>query len=293
MPVQAPAPGPAGPTVAAPQPGDPAQTPPGAGRGGAPPASPGGRGRATFPAQQRPAGDPALIERGRSIYSVTCTSCHGVDLRGGQTGGPNLLRSPVVLSDQVAELLLPIVQGSRADRGMPALPIAPDDVRAVGLYLHSVLATMRGQGAPPPGPPVALTIVVGNAQAGAAYFQAKCSSCHSPTGDLQGIATRVSEPKTLQNLWVSGGRGGGANPRRAVTVSVTQPSGERTEGRLVRYDDFTITLAQADGAIRTFRRDGDIPKVDIRDPMAGHRELLPILTDKDMHDVTAYLVTLK
>ena len=277
-----------------PPPGGGGATP--AGRGGpAPPAGQGrGGGRATFPAQQRPPGDPALIERGRAIYSVTCSACHGVDLRGGQTGGPNLLRSAVVLNDQLPELLLPIVQGSRADKGMPALSIPPDDVKALAAYLHSVLATSRGQGAPPPGPPVVLNVVVGNAAAGATYFQAKCSACHSPTGDLQGIATRVPEPRALQNLWVSGGRGGGAaNPRRTVTVTVTEPSGERTEGRLVRYDDFTLTLAQADGTIRTFRRAGDVPKVEIRDPMTGHRELLAAYTDKDMHDVTAYLVTLK
>src|SRR5829696_2952984 len=97
------------PPTAAPQtpPAQPPQQPP-AGRG---------RGRgdqpATFPAQQRPPGDPALIERGRGIYSTTCAACHGGDLRGGQLGGPNLLRSLVVLNDQQGELILPIVRGSR------------------------------------------------------------------------------------------------------------------------------------------------------------------------------------
>ena len=54
---------------------------------------------ATFPAQQRPAGDPAVIARGGSLYAIQCRSCHGVDLRGGDLGGPNLLRSQLVLSD--------------------------------------------------------------------------------------------------------------------------------------------------------------------------------------------------
>ena len=79
---------------------------------------------ATFPAQQRPPGDPALIERGKGLYVTTCSRCHGADLRGGVTGGPNLLRSPVVLIDQHGELILPIVRGARAERGMPALPLA-------------------------------------------------------------------------------------------------------------------------------------------------------------------------
>ena len=83
-----------------------------------------GQGRqAVFPAQQRPPGDPALIERGKGIYVTTCAACHGADLRGGATGGPNLLRSQVVLNDQKGELILPIVHGARAERGMPALPL--------------------------------------------------------------------------------------------------------------------------------------------------------------------------
>ena len=265
----------------------------GRGRGGGQGAP--GRGRATFPAQQRALADAATIERGRSLYSVACTSCHGGDLRGGQLGGPNLLRSGVVLSEDLPNLLGPILGGARAEKGMPAIPLPPDDVKAVAAYLHSVLATSRGQGAPPPGPPVVLNVVVGDAAAGRTVFQSKCASCHSPTGDLQGLATRVSEPKALQNLWVAGGRGGGgaANPRRTMTAVVTQPNGEKIEGRLVRYDDFLVTLALADGTIRTIRRQGDTPKLEIRDPLAQHKALVLTYTNKEMHDVTAYLVTLK
>ena len=267
------------------------------GRGAAPAPAQGGRGRgpATFPAQQRALAPPEVIERGKSIYSVTCTACHGTDLRGGQLGGPNLLRSAVVLNDELANLLVPIFGGSRAERGMPAFPFPQEDITAIAGYLHSVIASSRGQGAPPPGPPVVLNVLVGNAAAGATYFQAKCTSCHSATGDLQGIATRVPDAKALQNLWVAGGGGrGGGNPqRRIVTATVTAAAGAKTEGRLVRIDDFLVTLALADGTIKTFRRDGDVPKVEVKDPLQGHRDLLRGYSNKDMHDVTAYLVTLK
>ncbi len=278
----------------APAPAPAAQDNPAA-RGGPPPQGRGGRGgRATFPAQQRELADPAVIERGRGIYSATCSACHGGDLRGGQLGGPNLLRSPVVLADDIAVQLEPILKGSRAERGMPAFPLPADDVAAIGAFLHSVVATMRGQGSPPPGPTVELQVVVGDAKAGAAYFSAKCGSCHSADGDLRGLATRVTEPRALQNMWVAGGgRGSAPSDRRIVTAVVTEPSGQRTQGRLVRYDDFTVTLALADGTMRSFARTGDVPKLEINDPMAGHRALLPTLTNKDMHDVTAYLVTLK
>jgi cytochrome c oxidase cbb3-type subunit 3 len=78
-----------------------------------------------------------------------------------------------------------------------------------------------------------------------------------------------------------------------VTATVTTATGQKTDGRLVRIDDFLVTLALADGTMKTFRRDGDVPKVDIKDPLQGHRDLLRGYSNKDMHDVTAYLVTLK
>jgi cytochrome c oxidase cbb3-type subunit 3 len=253
-----------------------------------------------FPAQQRPPGDPALIEKGRALYSIVCTACHGADLRGGQLNGPNLLRSQVTLADQQGELIGPIIQGARAEKGMPAIPMSPDDAKAVTEYIHSVLSTIRNQGMPPAtgdAPPDAL---VGDASAGEAYFKTTCGSCHSPTGDLQGIGSRFPNAKALQNFWVpggtgrGGGRGGGGAPNpRAVTAAVTLPSGEKVEGRVVRIDDFLITLALADDTIRSIRRTGDTPKVDVRDPLATHRELLAKYTNKNMRDVTAYLVTLK
>lgn len=264
------------------------------------PAGRGGRGGrpATFPGQQRGSGDPALVARGKTLYGINCTGCHGVDLRGGDIGGPNLLRSQVVLSDQNGELILPIIEGSRQSTGMPAIKMSSEDVKSIAAYIHSVGSAIGNQGNPPSIGVPAPSPLVGNANAGEAYFAAKCSGCHSASGNLQGIATRISDPKALQNAWVSGGRGGrgaapGAVTPRTVMVTVTESSGEKTEGRLVRIDDFLVTVGFDDGSQRTFRREGDKPKVDVRDPMKGHRDLLAVYTDADIHDVTAYLVTLK
>ncbi len=285
----------------APQQAPPAAPPGAAGRGapqgaGAPPQGR-GRGQATFPAQQRPPGDPEAIKRGNGLYGVYCRACHGTDLRGGDQGGPNLLRSQLVLNDQDGELILPVVQQGRQNPGMPVmppLPIPPEDVKAIATYIHSVTASARGQGAPPEGPPVELNIVVGDAKAGQAYFTKTCASCHSAT-DMQGIATRVSDAMALQNYWVGGGggRGRGGAPATQVTAVVTDASGQKIEGRLIRLDDFSVVAALADGTSRSFRRDGDVPKVEVRDPREAHRKLLPLYADKDVHDVTAYLVTLK
>jgi cytochrome c oxidase cbb3-type subunit 3 len=276
--------------------GQPAPGVQGQGRGG-------GREAATFPAQQRQPGDPAIIDRGKGVYTVNCSACHGVDLRGGVTGGPNLLRSQVVLNDQSGELIQPIVRGARAERGMPALPISDEDIKAVAEYIHSVLSTARNQGAPPESDTPPPNALVGDAAAGAKYFAAKCSSCHSPSGDLQGIGSRLPEAKMLQNHWLTGGAGGGrgggrgregsASPPKPVTAIVTLPSGEKIEGPLLRIDDFLVTVRQADLTVRSIRRNGAVPKVEINDPLRAHRTLLAEYSDKDMHDVTAYLATLK
>jgi cytochrome c oxidase cbb3-type subunit 3 len=236
------------------------------------------------------------------LYTVSCSACHGADLRGGQLGGPNLLRSQVVLNDQHGEQILPVVRGARAEKGMPPMPIPDDDVKAISEYIHSVAASAGRQGSPPPVDTPPPNIVVGDAAAGQTYFAAKCASCHSPIGDFKGLATRISDPKTLQNLWVSGGlvggRGGRGGPgggpaRKPVTVTVTSLAGEKVEGRLLRLDHFIVTLAQEDGTIRSLRRDGDTPKVQVNDPSEPHRALLATYTEKDIHDLTAYLVTLK
>lgn len=269
-------------------------------------------GVASFPAQQRDPDPPEVIAKGRAIYDTECRSCHGPDLRGGERGGPNLLRSEVMLNDRAGELLEPVLRGSHKERLSPA-GLSADDVKAVAAHVHSILALAPGQGAPPPGPPVELKVLVGDAAAGEKYFAAKCGSCHSATGDLKGIGARDLGAAQLQNLWIAGGRGAGGGggggrgaapplsgprpapmtTRREATVVVTLPNGEKVVGRLERIDDFMVSLTMADGTPRSFRRTAEIPKVEVRDPLEAHRDLLPVYQDKDIHDVTAYLASLK
>ena len=213
-----------------------------------------------------------------------------------------------MLNDREGESIQQTLQASHKGRLAPA-GLSADDMKALAAYIHSILALAPGQGAPPPGPQRELKVLVGDAAAGERYFAARCSSCHSVTGDLKGIGARDLGPAQLQNLWIAGGRGGGggrggrgAGPapqappmttRRETTVAVTLSNGQKYEGRLERIDDFMVTLTQADGTPRSFRRNGDVPKVDVRDPLEAHRNLLPIYTDKDIHDVTAYLAGVK
>src|SRR5436190_9077778 len=169
-----------------------------------------GRG-ANFPQQQRPPGDPAIIARGRGLYGVRCTACHGADLRGGDQGGPNLLRSEIVLTDEKGERILPVVRDGRQGTvgAMPPQQLSENDILAIAEYIHSVMAQAGRQGRPPErDTPRQLNALVGDAAAGQRYFGRVCSRCHSATGDLRGIAARAADARALQNLWVSGGASG-------------------------------------------------------------------------------------
>jgi len=238
----------------------------------------------------RPPGDPAAIERGKALYGVNCQFCHGADTRGGDSG-PSLLRSATVLADQSGELIAPIIRGGRP--GMPKFTFTDPQMADIAAFLHTFRAAGYDESRLKPP-----SIVVGDAKAGEAFFNAKCAACHSPTGDLRGLATKLADPRLLQQTWLMPGSGGGrgAPPPievAPVTVTVTLPSGEKVNGRLDRIDDFTVSLTEANGARRTFRTAGDTPKVEVHDPLQPHRDLLRVYTDADIHNVTAFLVTLK
>ena len=257
---------------------------------------------ATFPAQQRAPGDPALIARGNALYTSFCRSCHGVDLRGGDLGGPNLLRSQLVLNDQAGEAIGPVVLAGRVPAGggtaMPALPLPAADLRAVAEYVHSVVFTSQPQGAPPAGAKIELNLLVGNAREGERYFRAQCASCHSAAGDLAGIGARLTNIEQLQNSWVAARHFGppAANPPRPARVSVKLAGGGVVSGVLLRMDDFVLSLRTDAGDYRSFTRRASSPQIEsitVDDPVAQHRVLWTKLSDKDMHDVTAYLASLK
>ena len=257
------------------------------GQRGPTPASPGrgGFGRSAFP--ERPPADPAVIERGKGLYTVNCALCHGSDARGGEGGGPNLLRSQTVLTDKNGENILPLVQNGLPG-GMPKLNLTTAQVSDIAAYIHSFPVSSRESTAQAP------NILVGDATAGKAFFMTKCSSCHSD--GLQGIASRITDPKTLQQTWIMPGAGmfgRRQSPKTEPTVTVTLPSGQKVQGKLERIDDFVLTLTDADGNQRTFSPNGDQPRVQVHDPLQGHLDLLPTYSDKEIHDLTAYLWTLK
>jgi mono/diheme cytochrome c family protein len=257
---------------------------------------------AAFPTRAK--ADPAALARGKDLYKINCAYCHGEDARGGDSGGNNLLRTDILIKDKNGELLREFLlnpsgnEHVAAREGALKFNFGAEQASDIAAFIHDFRLSSRDPGRMRPP-----TIVVGDAKAGERYFQTKCGACHSATGDLKGIATAFSDPTTLQQHWlmpaVYGFRGFNPPPEPAntkippVTVTITLPNGQKMEGRLGRIDDFIVTLVQADGTPRSVRRNGDVPKVEVHDPMKPHKDLLPIYTDADIHNVTAYLVTLK
>ena len=270
-----------------------------------PPAGQGGGGRVGgFTQYTRPINQDLLV-RGKAVYEQNCARCHASDMRGTADGkNPNLLRSGVTLRDQKGVLIVPQVA-----KHTPPITLAAADGEAISEYVHSIQATMGGQGSPPGRNPtnVTLNVLVGDATRGQATFGAVCGACHSITGDLKGIASKFSDPRTLQNGWVSGsasqfgggggggGRGGGGGGNLPATVTLA--NGTKLQGTLVREDDFLVILNLPDGTRKSMARTPTM-KVEVTDKRAGHVDAIVKLAHEDrtsgmMHDITAYLWTIK
>jgi len=225
--------------------------------------------------------------------------------RGGP-GAPDLVRSVLVLTDEKGILIAPVIRNGRPDQGMPRSNLADPQVADLVAWLHvqTYSAGHRNTYA-------FQDVLTGNAKKGEAYFATTCASCHSATGDLKGIGARM-DALALQARWLQprGGRGGGgggggrgagggrgrgapAADRSTITATVTLPGGQKISGTLDRVDDFNISLRDAAGDFHSFTREGDVPKVEINDPLKPHTDLLSKYTDADIHNITAYLVTLK
>ena len=173
----------------------PGQAPAAAGRGA--------RG-ATSAYPTHPPADPAKVDRGKQLFGVNCSFCHGPDARGGE-GGPNLLRSQIVLDDQNGEGIAVVVQNGRPDRGMPKFDMSLTDVQAIAAFIHNF--PLRGTGVVPQS-----AVIVGDARTGGIFFNGagKCVSCHSIAGDLAGIGGKY-DARTLETRIMMPGRGRGGN----------------------------------------------------------------------------------
>ena len=270
-----------------------AQAPP---RGGGPgPAAGGqrGRGAGASPASQPPPAPatqqsfpPEQITAGRTLFSAQCGFCHGRDAAGGE-GGTDLTRSALVAQDVAGDRIGPVVRSGRPDKGMPPFTLPPPDLAAVVAFLHDQQANQRLQQGGRRTVDVA-DLQTGNAEAGRTYFEGSCTKCHSATGDFKGLASRLRGLQLLQRMLYPPSAGGRSAPAK---VTVTPRSGPAVSGQLAYRDEFTIALTDAQG----WNRSWPISQVTIvvDDPLTAHIEQLGKYTDADMHNVLAYLQTLK
>ena len=235
--------------------------------------------------------DPAGAERGRTVWAAECITCHGTQARGTDKG-PNLTRSIVLLRDRNGNELRPfLTKGHPLQSGRPSTSLTDAQVQDVGHFIHQRLEEILAKGIGFFKPENVLT---GDAKAGATFFagDGACTACHSPTGNLAGVGARYN-PVTLQQRLLFPTRGrGGAPGASAATVTVTPAAGPAVSGVLVQLDDFDVTLRDASGATRTFHRSPTLTVVRT-DPLRAHRLLLDTITDKQIHDLVAYLETLK
>ena len=224
-----------------------------------------------------------LVRAGQPIFAAQCGFCHGRDAMGGETG-PDLTRAPLVSADVRGVKIGPVVRTGRVDKGMPAFTLGDADVAAIVAFIHDQKIKSESPGARRS--VNAADLQTGNADAGRQYFNGagRCATCHSPTGDLAGVAKRLQGLELLQRmLYPSRARG--------ATVTVRLPSGELVAGALAYRDEFTIALTDAEGRYRSWPAGQVTFTVD--NPLEAHADQLGRYTDDDMHDVLAYLQTLR
>jgi cytochrome c oxidase cbb3-type subunit III len=245
----------------------------------APPPAPGAKSATQV------AADAEAADRGHTIFKQNCVSCHGEDATGGR--GPDLIRSSLVRHDKGGDLVGPVVAGGRSDKGMPAFPLSQSQVGDLVAFIQAQLALfdLHTRQGPYPNDIPAERLATGTVEAGKAYFNGAggCSGCHSPTGDLAGIAKKFNPPDLeVRFLYPSGS---------PTTAAVTLPSGEKFEGRLMLNDGFNVAITSTDGWYHSWP--ASAVKVETHDPLAAHAALLEKYTDADMHNIFTYLETLK
>jgi mono/diheme cytochrome c family protein len=229
-----------------------------------------------------PAPDSKAAQAGEPLYKENCGGCHGPTARGAQ--GPNLIRSPLVLHDEKGEEIGQVVK--KGGGGMPAFPgLSDEQIHQIAEFIHMQVELAANRGTYGETYGKGRSEVTGDAAKGKDLFEVRCAKCHSASGDLAGIGKKYPQASAMLPHFVW--------PASAAskTITVITPQGETVTGEAAVFDDFDVALRDAHGEYRSWARSE--VKVEIPDQLAGHRALLPTYSDADLHNLTAYLVTLK
>lgn len=238
---------------------------------------------AALPLAAQPGYDPAAAARGESQFKSSCGFCHGADATGNRA--PDLIRSASLSHDAGGDVLKLVVRNGRPEKGMPAFASLSDaQVSDIVAFLHRRAYVALHSNRVPADYPLA-KLLTGNAAEGERFFNGAggCASCHSPEGDLRGIASKYS-PLELQQRFLY-------PPKAPPSTAIVKTGGGTFEGEVVHADEFEIAIRAKDGEYRSWPRDR--VQAEIRDPLAAHRALMPKYTDAAIHNLFAYLETLQ
>jgi cytochrome c oxidase cbb3-type subunit 3 len=231
-----------------------------------------------------PAPDAAAAKKGEPLYIANCAACHGKTARGGQA--PDLVRSVVVLHDEKDEEIGALIKNGRPQAGMPAFSnLTQDDIHGISQFLKMQVELTANRGTYGQTYSSLRSQTSGDPRKGQEFFEANCAACHSASGDLAKIGTKFPQAALLQSrfIWPA--------TRGAERATVTPKSGPAVTGNVLKLDDFDVELRDAGGEYHYWPRDQ--VQVQVEDKLGGHRALLPKYSDANLHDVTAYLATLK
>jgi cytochrome c oxidase cbb3-type subunit 3 len=226
---------------------------------------------------------PALVQDGSAVFQQNCSFCHGRDAGGGESG-PDLTRSEMVTEDVNGDKIGAMVRQGRPEKGMPRFNFSDRQIASLTAFIHTQQNHALAKKGDRKGVDVS-DLQTGNAVAGEQYFNGPggCATCHSPTGDLAGIATRYHGLKLEEQMLY---------PENAKSkVTITLASGQVLSGTLAYLDEFTVGLIDATGVYRSSRT-RDV-KYQIDAPVNAHIDLFSRYTDADIHNLMAYLQTLR
>ncbi|QNI32674.1 cytochrome c [Alloacidobacterium dinghuense] len=224
-----------------------------------------------------------LAKAGGDLFDQNCSFCHGRDAMGGETG-PDLTRSKLVLADVGGDKISEVVRDGRPQKNMPSFNFSNDEVLSLVAFIHAQAAKAASQNGKRRGVDVS-DLQTGNVDQGKQYFDGAggCANCHSPTGDLAGIAARYQGLQLEERMLY---------PREAKSrVTVTLPSGEKISGVLAYQDEFVIGLRDENGTYHSWSTTN--VKYVVDSPVDAHVDLFSKYTDADIHNLMAYLQTLR
>jgi cytochrome c oxidase cbb3-type subunit III len=227
---------------------------------------------------------PALVQSGRALFRQDCSFCHGRDAGGGESG-PDLTRSKLVTEDVDGDKIGVVVRNGRPDKGMPPFDRSDQQIASLAAFIHTQQSRALSRGSGGRKGVDAVDLQTGNAEAGKQYFEGigGCSGCHSPSGDLAGIASRYRGLELEEQMLY---------PRHAKSkVTVKLSFGQTITGNLAYLDEFTVGLIDSTGAYRSWRTSDVQYKVDTA--VDAHVELFSKYTDADIHNLMAYLQTFR